>query len=219
MDEAERWYESVLEKALKEEEARFRLGYLRLQPRGIPRRHGGLRRLLEVPSAMARSAGEPGAGIQRSGRSQPGGAHLREDAGSRPEIRRRSSRSRRYRHPDIRLGCRAQAACPPHRTRGALGGSPVQRRSSCTKKRASPTKLRSSIGKPSPKAGYAGSAAEPGTNPGSAGKSAEARACWTRGLEAEPDCFSIAAALAPGAPRSPYSPPAPETTSRTARRG
>lgn len=31
MDEAERWYESLLEKALKEEEARFRLGYLRLQ--------------------------------------------------------------------------------------------------------------------------------------------------------------------------------------------
>jgi tetratricopeptide (TPR) repeat protein len=30
-DEAERWYKQVLEKAPKEEEARFRLGYLRLQ--------------------------------------------------------------------------------------------------------------------------------------------------------------------------------------------
>src|ERR1017187_9611530 len=31
MEEAERWYKTVLEKAPKEEEARFRLGYLRLQ--------------------------------------------------------------------------------------------------------------------------------------------------------------------------------------------
>ena len=30
-DEAERWYRQVLERAPKEEEARFRLGYLRLQ--------------------------------------------------------------------------------------------------------------------------------------------------------------------------------------------
>ena len=31
LEEAERWYKTVLEKAPKEEEARFRLGYLRLQ--------------------------------------------------------------------------------------------------------------------------------------------------------------------------------------------
>jgi len=30
-EEAERWYKQVLEKAPKEDEARFRLGYLRLQ--------------------------------------------------------------------------------------------------------------------------------------------------------------------------------------------
>ena len=125
LDEAERWYKLVLDKAPKEDEARFRMGYLRLQRDRLSRSHGSLRRLPEVPPALARSAGQSGPSLCRTGRSRSCRAPVREDDRCRSEVRGRPARPCRPRPACLRFRDRARVPRPPDRTRRAVSGSPI----------------------------------------------------------------------------------------------
>ena len=137
----------MLEKAPKEEEARFRLGYLRLQREDFRAAAEAFEGLPALSSAVARSAGESRAVLQRPGQPTAGRAAVPEDA--RERIRKSVDALRGLAAMAIQVSD-FEAALEYHvrlvELRRALGGSAVQHRPDVREGRASRRRRRGCIG-------------------------------------------------------------------------
>ena len=187
LEEAERWYKQVLEKAPKEEEARFRLGYLRLQRedyRGAAEAFEGcLKYRPQWPEAYANLA------LAYSGMGERDHAErlYEKMLDADPEVAGRAARPRRAGHPGFRLRHRPRISRATDRPGRAIAGSALQRRPDVRKGRPARQRrppLPRCPGATSPTCPKRCSISAAFWNPPA--RTDEARACWSKALEAEP---------------------------------
>ena len=186
IEEAERQYKQVLERAPKEEEARFRMGYLRLQRedyRGAAEAFEGCLKYRpawpEAHANLALAYADWASAITPSGSTKR--CWMR-DPKSMDALRGLAALSIQANDFDTALEFHVRLIDLGERSPAVLYNAGLMYEKAGQTRQGRPLLSR----RAGAAAGHAGSAAQSGPHSGANGKADEARTCWSKALEAEP---------------------------------